>query len=159
MISLVLVPLIVIITLIGGSVLISSVFVKQKALMKRLLRTGGIILVTPWVLIALGFLLTAQNHKEYAGQYSGVTDEGHVVKLLLKDDKNFVMQIEECDSIVAGTWDNVLHDDYILELYLPQNKYGIQAILTKSEISFFNSLDLGCLRNEKLELKKEANDD
>lgn len=159
MVSLFLVPFVVILILTGVILLIIGLVVNQKWLSRTLLGAGWIIMGTPLILIALSFLLASLNHKDYVGEYSGTTDKGRVVMLELNYNKNFVMKMDECDSVVTGAWDNVMYDDYVLELYLLENEYVIQATLSRSALSFYNSLSLGCLTNEKLALKKVVNND
>jgi len=155
--TIVLIPILVIILIVGAILLAVRSFNKMKGLRRVLLWGGGLIIGAPLALILLFYLADTQTHKKYTGEYYGVTDQGHRVTLNLNSNKEFTLRIDECEEQVVGSWDCELHDQYVLELHINENEYGIQAWLSDSEIAFLNPLNESCMDMERLKMKKVAN--
>ena len=64
------------------------------------------------------------------------------------------MKTDHCDSIASGTWDSILSDHYILELYTREHPVGIQGSVSDAGIFFYHPVNLACMKNEYLEMKK-----
>jgi hypothetical protein len=127
----------------------------MKGLRQVLMWGGGLVIVAPLALVALFYLASTQTHKKYIGQYYGVTDQGHHVTLNLESNKKFTLRVDGCAEQLAGHWDSILHDQYILELYLGESQFGIQAWLSDTEVSFFHPLNEPCLKMETLKMTKK----
>lgn len=155
MLSIILIPLLAIIVLIGLISLISGVATQNKETKGCFLWVGKIMIATPFVLMILAELVAITGHLEFVGIYSGISDKGHVVVLELNRNKSFEMittKLNECDIVVKGTWEYLQVDDDRLELRT-KNDYA-SANFIENKVYFLDTLSMGCLQGEKLELKR-----
>lgn len=156
MFSLIFIPLVLFIVLLGLTLVGFGFAVTEKALKSGLLIGGSLIVIAPFLVMSFVSLSNAQQYQTYVGNYTGTTKSGNEIQLKLNANQDFILSSDSCQEKTVGKWDVVLYDDYMLHLYLSERSSAIQVSLSDVSVAFYDPSYLGCFEPGRLELFKDT---
>lgn len=132
------------------------------ALVFRKNRTAKIILVSvavslgalPFIMFLMVYLEHHRQQRAYCGEFLARSEGSRDIKLALFEDGTFILEGEQCNGRIQGTWDHQNGDtgDYID--FLPTQGYLSQASISVDRVDFLNPVQLGDCDLRNIEFKR-----